>query len=172
MIFLEHRPATQTAMRSLFAVLLVSAMTGCSPKGNKSQASNVNVEKTVDYCAIASKDDLAKLDRKPLYATAEDNGCMWSEKPGGMAYLDIRIHDNQRKLRDYFASDLPSNVKLVDITDLGDSGLMTVGDGTIGVVAIRKGNRTLQSAATFLDIKPGSAAQKVLWQIYGRALNQ
>jgi hypothetical protein len=49
---------------------------------------------------------------------------------------------------------------------------MTVVDGELGVIVARKGNRVLQSAATFLDIKPGSEGQKILWRIYGRALDQ
>ncbi len=156
----------------MLIVLLAFAMAGCTSKANNKQADATNIQKTVDYCALVSKAELAKLDRKPLYAKGSDNGCMWSEKSGGMAYLDVGIFDSQRKLRTYFATDLPSNVKLVKITDLGDAGLMSVADGTIGVVAIRKGNKILQSAATFLDIKPGSEGQKVLWQIYGSVLNQ
>jgi hypothetical protein len=159
------------------SAFLALAIAGCSPQkdnaqSNAQQADAPKVEKSVDYCALASKDDLAKLYRKPLFASAEDNGCMWSETKGGMADLELHVQDSQGKLRDYFATDLPSNVKLVDITDLGDSGMMSVTDGSIGVVVIRKGNKDLQSAATFLDIKPGSDAQKVLWQIYGRALGQ
>lgn len=171
-------PAAQTARisaRSLVVVLLACAMAGCSPKNAKkedAQATGATTEKAVDYCALASKDELAKLYRKALYPTATENGCMWSEKPGGMADLSLSILDDQRKLRTYFAADLPDNVKLVDITDLGDSGLMSVVDGTLGVIVVRKGNRVMQSAATFLDIKPGSEAQKVLWRIYGRALGQ
>jgi hypothetical protein len=169
--------AAHISARSFFVVLLVCVMAGCSPKETKKEdtqtkENGAKAEKPVDYCALAGKDDLATLYRKPLYPTATDNGCMWSEEPGGMADLSMSVLDYQRKLRTYFTTDLPDNVKLVEITDLGDSGLMTVVDGTLGVIVVRKGNHVLQSAATFLDIKPGSEAQKVLWQIYGRALGR
>ena len=166
-------PALSRGARLMCGAFLISAVAGCSPqKGNAQHADAPQAEKSIDYCALASDADLAKLYRKKLFATAEDNGCMWSETKGGMADLELHVQASQGKLRAYFATDLPSNVKLVDISDLGDSGMMSVTDGTIGVVVIRKGNQDLQSAATFLDIKPGSDAQKVLWQIYGRALGQ
>jgi hypothetical protein len=167
----------RTSAQSLFVVLLIFAMAGCSSKDTKkqdaqTQTKGTKAEKTVDYCALASKDELAKLYRKPLYPTATGHGCMWSEKPGGMADLSLDVRDYQSKIRTYFPTALPKNVKLVDIKDLGDSGLMTVVDGELGVIVARKGNRVLQSAATFLDIKPGSEGQKILWRIYGRALDQ
>jgi hypothetical protein len=43
---------------------------------------------------------------------------------------------------------------------------MSVSEGTLGVVVIHKGDRVLQSAVTFLDIKPGGSKQQVLWPIY------
>jgi hypothetical protein len=43
-------------------------------------------------------------------------------------------------------------------------------EGEVGVVVIRKGDRVLQSAATFLDIKPGSDQQQALWAIYRNIL--
>lgn len=170
------RQGARIGARSLLAVLLVCVVAGCSSKDSKKQAadtqgSTATTEKTVDYCALASKADLAKLDRKPLYTTATQSGCMWSEEPNGMAELSMSIHAPLGKLRIYFATDLPSNVKLVDVKDLGDSGLMSVVDGNVGVVVVKKGNRVLQSA-NMLDIKPGSEGQKTLWQIYGRALDQ
>ena len=58
------------------------------------------------------------------------------------------------------------------ISDLGDGGLMSVGEGELGVVVIRKGDRVLLSAVTFLDIKPGSKKQAVLWDIYRHILQQ
>lgn len=171
------RRSVRTSAQSLFVVLLIFAMAGCSSKDTKkqdaqTQTKGTKAEKTVDYCALASKDELAKLYRKPLYPTATGHGCMWSEKPGGMADLSLDVRDYQSKIRTYFPTALPKNVKLVDIKDLGDSGLMTVVDGELGVIVARKGNRVLQSAATFLDIKPGSEGQKILWRIYGRALDQ
>ncbi len=162
----------RTTTRLAFGALLVFAMAGCSQGNDKTQANAAAAEKTVDYCGLVSNEELAKLYNKKLYPTAEDNGCMWSEKPGGMADLDLNVHQSKRDLRKYFAAELPSNVKLVKFIDLGDGGLMTVSDGSLGVIVVRKGSRVLQSAATFLDIKPGSEKQKMLWQIYARALDQ
>lgn len=167
-----RRSAMRGSAHSALAALLALTMAACSQESASTQTSAAQVEKSVDYCALASDEELAKLYKKPLISTASDNGCMWSEKPGGMAYLDINVHDYQRDLRKYFDAQLPSYVKLVEITDLGDGGLMTVSEGSLGVVVVRKGDRVLQSAATFLDIKPGSEKQKILWQIYGRALAQ
>jgi len=126
----------------------------------------------IDVCKLVSAEQVKKLYRKPLYATAHTNECSWSEKPGGMADMDIHVMDVDGPLRDYFASPLPSRLKLVKITDLGDEGLMSVGEGTLGVVEIRKGKRLLQSAVTFLDIEPGSDKQAVLWDIYREILKQ
>ena len=154
--------------------LLAVALAACSPSGDKTATtdSTAATETSVDYCALVSDAELAKLYRKKLYPTAEDNGCMWSETQGGMADLEFNVRQSSQDLRKYFNADLPSNVKLVKITDLGDDGLMSVGDGTLGVIVVRKGDRVLESAATFLDIEPGSDKQKTLWQIYARALAQ
>lgn len=126
----------------------------------------------IDVCKLVSATQVQKLYRKPLYPTAHTNECQWSEKPGGMADMDIHVIDADGPLRDYFAKPLPSQLKLVEITDLGDEGLMSVGEGTLGVVEIRKGKRVLQSAVTFLDIEPGSDKQAVLWDIYRAILKQ
>jgi hypothetical protein len=56
-----------------------------------------------------------------------------------MADLSLDVRDYQSKIRTYFPTALPKNVKLVDIKDLGDSGLMTVVDGELGVIVARKG---------------------------------
>ena len=165
------------SIRSLFVAALAFGVAGCSSKDAKKQDAQVQtagtkIEKAVNYCALVSKDELAKIYRKPLFSTPTEHGCMWSEKPGGMAALSLDVREYQSKIRTYFPDKLPNNVKLVAIKDLGDSGLMTVVDGDLGVIVARKGTRVLQSAATFLELKPGSAGQKVLWQIYQRALDQ
>lgn len=126
----------------------------------------------IDICKQISAAELKMLYHKRLYPTAYENECFWSEQPGGMAEIDIRVRDADQPLRDYFAKPLSSMFKLVKITDLGDGGLMTVGEGTIGVVVIRKGKRILQSSPGFLDIAPGSKKQKVLWDVYRKILKQ
>jgi len=126
----------------------------------------------IDICKQVSAGQLKKLYRKHLYPTAYDNHCMWSERPHGMADLDIKVQDARGPLRAYFVKPLPSRIKLVKISDLGDGGLMSVGEGELGVVVIRKGDRVLLSAVTFLDIKPGSKKQAVLWDIYRHILQQ
>lgn len=127
-------------------------------------------DKAIDVCGQVSAEQLAALYRKPLYPTTQENGCFWSLKPGAMAYLHIGVHERQRALRDYFNKELSPQVQLVPITDLGDEGLMTVTEGSLGVIVIRKGSRVLQSAATFLDIEPNSKQHKVLWEIYRQVL--
>lgn len=126
----------------------------------------------LDVCNQVSAAQLRKLYRKHLYPTAYANHCFWSEEPHGMADMDIRVQDVRGPLRAYFVKSLPSRTKLVKITDIGDEGMMSVGEGTLGVVVIRKGKRVLLSAVTFLDIRPGSKRQSVLWDIYRRILKQ
>lgn len=126
----------------------------------------------INVCKQVSAAQLKKLYHKHLYPKAFDNECMWSETPGGMAEIDIKVRDADQSLRDYFAKPLPSRFKLVKITDLGDEGMMTVGEGTIGVVAIRKGKQVLLSSPGFLDIKPGSKKQAVLWDVYRKILKK
>ena len=126
----------------------------------------------IDVCKQVTAGQLKQLHRKQLYPTAYDNECFWSEKPGGMAEIDIKVQDADLALRDYFATPLPSRFKLVKITDLGEEGMMTVGEGVIGVVVIRKGKQVLLSSPGFLEIKPGSKKQVVLWDIYRNILKQ
>lgn len=142
-----------------------SLFIGCTP------ASAGQSGGQIDVCKQVSAEQLKKLYRKQLYPTAHDNECNWSEKPGGMAELSIQVRDVQGSLRDYFADPLPSDVKLVKITDLGDEGMMSVVDGELGVIVIRKGKRVLQSALTF-DTEPGSDKQAVLWDVYRGILKQ
>jgi hypothetical protein len=124
----------------------------------------------IDICSLVSEADLAKLHRKKLYPNPDNNGCYWSLKPKAMAYLHIAIRRPGKPLRKYFNANLPGHVKLVEIKDLGDGGLMSVSEGSLGVVVIKKGGQVLQSAVTFLDIEPGSKKQKALWDIYRRIL--
>jgi hypothetical protein len=126
----------------------------------------------IDVCKQVTAGQLKQLHRKHLYPKAYDNECFWSEKPGGMAEMDIKVRDADLPLRDYFAKPLPSRFKLVKIKDLGDGGMMTVGEGVIGVVAIRKGKQVLLSSPGFLEIAPGSKKQAVLWKIYKKILKQ
>ena len=120
----------------------------------------------LDICGLVSSEQLAALHRKPLYPKSQENGCFWSREPGTMAYLHIGVHERFQPLRQYFHPQLSATTTLEPILDLGDEGLMSVVEGEIGVVVIRKGDRVLQSAATFLDIKPGSDQQQALWTIY------
>jgi hypothetical protein len=149
--------------------LCALSVAACSQEPAETQTGEAE---EIDYCALVSADALAQLHDKPLYAKATGNGCMWSEKPDGMAYLDFNIHEYRREPREYFDAEPPSHVRLVEVTDLGEGGWMTVSDAGLGVVVVRKGDRVLQSAATFLDVKPGSEQHEVLWEIYRQALEQ
>lgn len=148
------------------AVMSIGLLLGCS------RPAAAKHEEAIDICKQVSAGQLKTLYRKHLYPTAYDNHCMWSEKPHGMAELDIKVQDVRGPLRAYFVKPLPSRIKLVKISDLGDGGLMSVGEGELGVVVIRKGDRVLLSAVTFLDIKPGSKKQAVLWDIYRHILKR
>ena len=139
----------------LFALLLLA---GPVRPGGAAEA--------LDICGLVSSEQLAAVYRKPLYPTPQENGCYWSWEPDAMAYLHIGVHDRSQPLRQYFNPQLSATTTLEPILDLGDEGLMSVVEGEIGVVVIRKGDRVLQSAATFLDIKPGSDQQQALWTIY------
>ena len=147
-----NRPA---AVVVLAALLLIA---GLARPGFAAEA--------LDICSLVSSEQLAAVYRKPLYPTPQENGCYWSREPGAMAYLHIGVHDRSQPLRQYFNPRLSATTTLEPILDLGDEGLMSVVEGEIGVVVIRKGDRVLQSAATFLDIKPGSDQQQALWTIY------
>jgi len=143
-------------------LLLIAAGAGWSYAG----------EKQGDICRQVTAEKLSKLYRKPLYPSEHSHGCMWSKKPGGMAYLDINVHEYHKDIRQYFNKEMPSHIKLEKITDLGDDGLMTVVEGCLGMIVVKKRNRVMQSAVTFLDIKPESDKQKVLWDIYRNVLKR
>ena len=149
------RARHSVAVVVLFALLLLA---GPVRPGGAAEA--------LDICGLVSSEQLAAVYRKPLYPTPQENGCYWSREPGTMAYLHIGVHDRSQPLRQYFNPQLSATTTLEPILDLGDEGLMSVVEGEIGVVVIRKGDRVLQSAATFLDIKPGSDQQQALWTIY------
>ena len=149
------RARHSVAVVVLFALLLLA---GPVRPGGAAEA--------LDICGLVSSEQLAALHRKPLYPKSQENGCYWSREPGTMAYLHIGVHDRSQPLRQYFNPQLSATTTLEPILDLGDEGLMSVVEGEIGVVVIRKGDRVLQSAATFLDIKPGSDQQQALWTIY------
>jgi len=129
-------------------------------------------DKTIEICSLVTQEQLGSIYRKPLYPKAYNRQCLWSIKQGGMAYLDIQYHKYRKDLREYFNVQLSDNVALEKIADLGDGGLMSVVDGSLGVIVIRKGDLVLQSAATFLDIELGSDQQKVLWDIYREILKR
>ena len=149
------RARHSVAVVVLFALLLLA---GPVRPGGAAEA--------LDICGLVSSEQLAAVYRKPLYPTPQENGCYWSREPGAMAYLHIGVHDRSQPLRQYFNAQLSATTTLEPIIDLGDEGLMSVVEGEVGVVVIRKGDRVLQSAATFLDIKPGSDQQQALWTIY------
>lgn len=69
-----------------------------------------------------------------------------------MADFHVAVHEYWQDLRECFPQDLPSHVELQRIADLGDGGLMTVTEGILGVVVVRKGDWVLQSAVTFFEI--------------------
>ena len=155
------RARHSVAVVVLFALLLLA---GPVRPGGAAEA--------LDICGLVSSEQLAAVYRKPLYPTPQENGCYWSREPGTMAYLHIGVHDRSQPLRQYFNPQLSATTTLEPILDLGDEGLMSVVEGEVGVVVIRKGDRVLQSAATFLDIKLGSDKQQVLWAIYRDVLER
>lgn len=152
----------------IFALLTVPVISGCgeSEKDTATKLDSLNV------CQLAKADLVSKLYKKQLFASGEGKECLWSIDPGGMAYLHITVHERFQELRKYFNENLSPTVKLEKITDLGDDGLMSISEGTLGVIVVRKGNYVLQSAVTFLDIEPGSEKQKFLWQIYKEILDK
>ena len=126
--------------------------------------------KQIKVCEMASREELAQLYRKKLVSNEQRGGCYWSLEPNGMAYLHIGLAKKRREPREYFNKNLSSHVRLEKINDLGDGGLMSVSEGSLGVVIIQKGDYILQSAVTFLEIEPGTNKHKVLWKIYARVL--
>jgi len=126
----------------------------------------------LDICGQVSDAELKTLYRKPLVAKSYPGECLWSLKPDGMAYLHIAVREDQRPLRDYYNKNLSARVKLEKIPDIGDEGLMSISEGSLGVIVIRKGDMVIKSAATFLDIEPGSKKQEALFGIYRRIADQ
>ena len=126
----------------------------------------------IEMCALITPEQLRNIYKKPLYPKEYRRQCLWSKKPSGMAYFDIQYHNYHKDLRRYFNKELPGIVSLEEIKNLGDDGLMTVVEGSLGVIVIRKDNWVLQSAVTFLDIKPESDEHKVLWDIYRNVLKR
>lgn len=129
-------------------------------------------EKDIDICSLVSAEQLAGIHRKELFPTPQRRSCFWSEEPGAMAYLQIGYHQHEKDLRAHFHEKLPSYVKLEEIKDLGDGGLMGVTRGIIEIVVIKKKNKVLKSMVTFLDIEPGSAQHTQLWEIYRTILKE
>ena len=152
----------------LAAALLISACGTDNPQTGRDPDLNI------DVCEIVTAADLdviaaARRD-KVVHITSGTNRCMWAERENGMAYFSIQVAISDRDIRAGFPETFPDHVELVEIRDLGDAGYMTVTEGRIGNVIIRKGNRVLDSGAVFLDIEPGSEAHERLWDIYRRVL--
>ena len=124
----------------------------------------------IKVCNMVSAKEVAQLYRKKLVPNEQRAGCFWSKKNNSMAYMHIGMHKYRREIRSYFRQNLSSSTELVEIKDLGDGGLMTVVEGQLGVIVVRKGDYVLQSAVIFLDIEPGTEKQKLLWKIYQRIL--
>lgn len=153
----------------LAAALIVPACGGDSPQAAR------GADLSIDVCEIVTEADLdvisaARRD-KVVHVTPGTNRCMWAERENGMAYFNIQVVLSDRDIRASFPDTFPDHVELVEIRDLGDAGYMTVTEGSIGNVVIRKGSRVLDSGAVFLDIEPGSEAHDRLWDIYRRVLN-
>jgi len=125
-----------------------------------------------NVCKQVGEKQLSAIYSKKLYPTEQENGCQWSTKPGGMASFQIGVIESQKNLRDFFQKEIPPNFELKKINDLGDRGLMTVSEGLLDIILIRKGNRVLISTANSLYIKHGSERQKNLWDIYRRILKR
>lgn len=145
----------------MMAVMLLWSITPCAA-----------ADKDIDICSLVTQDQLSHIYRKPLFPKEYRHQCLWSKTAGGMAYFDIQYHKYKRPLREYFNKKLSDIVILEKIDDLGDEGLMTIVEGSLGVIVIRKGDWVLQSAVTFLDIEPGTDKQKILWDIYREILKQ
>lgn len=129
-------------------------------------------EKNINICSLVSAEQLAGIYKKKLFPTEQRRSCFWSEEPGAMAYLQIGYHKKEKELRQYFSRDLPSQVKLEEIKDLGDGGLLAVNGNHLEVVVINKGNIVLKSTVSFLEIEPGSKQHKQLWDIYRTILKE
>jgi hypothetical protein len=157
------RPRHLTVFALLFVTVLTSA--GTAP-ARAADPESINI------CQLVSAEEIAKLHRKKLVPNKEAKGCYWSKKPNSMAYLHIGVHKYRRELRKYFSEKIPPHVKLKEIKDLGNGGYMTITEGSLGIIVVKKGDYVLQSAVTFLDIRPGSDKHKLLWKIYKRILDK
>ncbi len=156
-------------LAAVAAALILPACSGDSPQAARA------ADFSIDVCEIVTEADLdiiaaARRD-KVVHVTPGTNRCMWAEREDGMAYFNIQVAVSDRDIRASFPETFPDFVELAEIRDLGDAGYMTVTEGSIGNVVIRKGSRVLDSGAVFLDIEPGSEAHDRLWDIYRRVLN-
>lgn len=142
---------------------------GCS--SDDSSGREFRLDPDFDLCALADDPLLTRIHARPLHANRSGSGCSWSERPDGMSYLDINVHAYRRELRSYFPESMGDGFELRAVTGLGDEGLMTVTEGSVGVVVVRRGNRVLHSAPVFLRIEPDSDRQAALWELYGKALD-
>lgn len=129
-------------------------------------------EKVVDICSLVSAEQLAGIHKKKLFPTEQRRSCFWSEEPGAMAYLQIGYQKKEKELREYFSKELPPQVKLEEIRDLGDGGLLAINGEYLEVIVINKKNIVLKSTVSFLEIEPGSNQQKQLWDMYRAILKE
>lgn len=155
------------AAAALPALMLLAACAGENSQSERRAAAHLDL----DICALASADEMLSLHRKLIHATPRSSSCAWSEEPDSMSYLDIGIRPLHQDVRKYFPDPTPAGVTLEEVSDLGDGGYMTITEGRIGVVVVRKGKYAMQSAPIFIDVEPGSEQQRKLWDIYRRALN-
>lgn len=162
------------ALQQFTGAFLAGALLLTACGGDSSQGAG-GADLSIDVCEIVTEADLdviaAAQRSNVVHATSGPNRCMWSAREDSMAYFSIQIANSDRDIRADFAESFPDHVELVEIRDLGDAGYMTVTEGSIGNVVLRKDNRVLDSSAVFLDIEPGSEAQDQLWDIYRRILN-
>ena len=129
-------------------------------------------EKDPDICSLVSAEQLSGIYRKELFPTEMRQGCFWSEEPGAMAYFQIIYHKKKKELRDHFNKELPSQIKIEEIKDLGDGGLMSINDDQLEVIVIQKDKLILKSMVSFLEIKSGSKQHQKLWDIYRLILKE
>ena len=139
----------------LIVLYLLGVFTQCYAEGI-----NLNV------CEQVSDEQLAAIYPKKLFPTEQERGCQWSNKPGGIPYLQIGVIESQKILRDYFHKEIPPDFELKKIKDLGDRGLMTVSEGYLAIIVIREGDWVLISTVDSLYIKQGGEKHKYLWNIY------
>ncbi|MCB2186651.1 MAG: hypothetical protein KQJ78_09555 [Deltaproteobacteria bacterium] len=132
-------------------------------------------DQRIDVCGLYAPAEVSQLfgkKKKTFEPHAEGRGCYWT-KPGEiMALWHVGYQETDMPVRDFFFKDLPPQVKLAPVPGLGEEALMSVSEGTLGVVAARKGKYVVTSAATFLDIKPGSEREKLLMEFLHRVLDK